>query len=68
MLYQYLLLRARIQDALTAEEGQDIIEYVLIAGFIALAAIVALPALRTALANGWAALAAGVTTATTAAG
>ncbi len=60
MLYWYLKLQSNLQGGLEAEEGQDIIEYVLIAGFIALAAIVALPQLRDALAAGWAALATGV--------
>ena len=60
MLYAYCWLQTWLHTAFSEEEGQDIIEYVLIAGFIALAAILALPTLRDSLAAGWAALAAGV--------
>ena len=40
MLYVYLWLKSLVAE----EEGQDLIEYVLIAGFIAIVAVVAIQA------------------------
>ena len=60
MLYQYLLLRARLQE----EEGQDIIEYVLIAGLVALVAVVAITATGTNVNALWTAISAKVAAAT----
>lgn len=53
MLYVYCWLKSWLE----AEEGQDLIEYVLIAGFIALAALTGLGILSGALTNGWNSLA-----------
>jgi Flp pilus assembly pilin Flp len=49
MLYVYLWLK----NWLSEDEGQDIIEYVLIAGFIALAAVAGLTILSGSLTTGW---------------
>jgi pilus assembly protein Flp/PilA len=53
MLYAYLWLKTWLNQ----EEGQDLIEYVLIAGLVALAAVVGITAVGTQLQIGWNALA-----------
>jgi Flp pilus assembly pilin Flp len=65
MLYVYCWLQSWLHTAVNEEEGQDIIEYVLIAGFIALAAVAGLTVLRTQLTLGWNALGDAVTDAVT---
>ncbi|MBE2238342.1 MAG: Flp family type IVb pilin [Caldilineaceae bacterium] len=54
--YYYLILKSYIER----EEGQDLIEYALIAGLLALAAVVALGALGGSIQSMWDALAAAV--------
>jgi pilus assembly protein Flp/PilA len=51
--YYYLILKSYLER----EEGQDLIEYALIAGLLALAAVVALMALGGSIQNMWEALA-----------
>lgn len=48
-----LALYVRIVNWFRGEEGQDLIEYSLLAGFIALALIALLPATRTFLQTMW---------------
>jgi pilus assembly protein Flp/PilA len=54
MLYVYLWFKAWM----TEDEGQDLIEYVLIAGLIALVAVVAITAAGTSINAMWNAIAA----------
>ena len=54
--YYYLILKSYIER----EEGQDLIEYALIAGLLALAAVMALGALGGSIQSMWDALAAAV--------
>ncbi len=54
MLYVYMWLKAWM----TEDEGQDLIEYVLIAGLIALVAVVAITAAGTSINAMWNAIAA----------
>lgn len=54
--YYYLILKSYMEQ----EEGQDLIEYALIAGLLALAAVVALGALGGSIQSMWDALAAAV--------
>lgn len=54
--YYYLILKSYIER----EEGQDLIEYALIAGLLALAAVLALGTLGGAIGDMWDALATAV--------
>ncbi|HQY91287.1 MAG: Flp family type IVb pilin [Caldilinea sp.] len=54
--YYYLILKSYMER----EEGQDLIEYALIAGLLALAAVVALGALGGSIQSMWDALATAV--------
>jgi pilus assembly protein Flp/PilA len=54
--YYYLILKSYMEQ----EEGQDLIEYALIAGLLALAAVMALGALGGSIQSMWDALAAAV--------
>lgn len=45
----YLKLRAKCQNMISSEEGQDLVEYALLVSLISVAAIVFLPALATAV-------------------
>lgn len=58
--YYYLILKSYMER----EEGQDLIEYALIAGLLALAAVVALMALGGSIQSMWEALSAAVQNAT----
>lgn len=58
--YYYLILKSHLER----EEGQDLIEYALIAGLLALAAVAALMALGGSIQNMWNALAGAVAAAT----
>jgi Flp pilus assembly pilin Flp len=49
MLYAYLWLKSLVAE----EEGQDLIEYVLIAGFIAIVAIAGITAAGTSIEAVW---------------
>jgi pilus assembly protein Flp/PilA len=54
--YYYLILQSYVEDMksyLKREEGQDLIEYALIAGLLALAAVTALIAMRGSLQGIW---------------
>lgn len=59
LTYYYLILKSYMER----EEGQDIIEYALIAGLLALAAVLALTALGESISGMWEALAGEVQTA-----
>lgn len=50
--YYYLILKSYLEQ----EEGQDLIEYALIAGLLALAAVAALTALSGSIQSMWTAL------------
>jgi pilus assembly protein Flp/PilA len=49
MMITMELWRARVHRLLTDDEGQDLIEYALLAGFVAVAAGALLPAISTSI-------------------
>jgi pilus assembly protein Flp/PilA len=64
--YYYLILNSYVEDMksyLKQEEGQDLIEYALIAGLLALAAVTALLAMRGSLTTIWTNLSSNLSTA-----
>ena len=60
-----LKLSAKIQNAMSSEEGQDLIEYALVAALIALGAITAMKRLATGISTAFSTISSDLTSAVT---